>query len=59
VLRFARRAGYERITLSTYDALADARRIYQATGFTLVSEQPEHSYGHDLNAQTWARSLTG
>jgi GNAT superfamily N-acetyltransferase len=57
VLRFARRAGYERVTLSTYDVLADARRIYQAAGFTLVSEQREHSYGHDLNAQTWERSL--
>jgi DNA-binding MarR family transcriptional regulator/GNAT superfamily N-acetyltransferase len=57
VLRFARRAGYERVRLSTYDVLADARRIYQAAGFTLVSEQREHSYGHDLNAQTWARSL--
>jgi DNA-binding MarR family transcriptional regulator/GNAT superfamily N-acetyltransferase len=57
VLRFARRAGYERVTLSTYDVLADARRIYQAAGFTLVSEQREHSYGHDLTAQIWARSL--
>jgi DNA-binding MarR family transcriptional regulator/GNAT superfamily N-acetyltransferase len=57
VLRFAERAGYERVTLSTYDVLADARRIYQAAGFTLVSEHRERSYGHDLNAQTWARSL--
>src|SRR6516164_9890811 len=57
MLRFASRAGYERVTLSTYDVLADARRIYQAAGFTLVSEHREHSYGHDLNAQTWARSL--
>ena len=57
VLRFARRAGYERITLSTYDVLSSARRIYQAAGFTLVSEKREHSYGCDLNAQTWARSL--
>lgn len=59
VLRFARQAGYERVTLSTYDVLADARRIYQAAGFTLVSEQRERSYGHDLNAQTWALSLIG
>ena len=57
VLRFARRAGYERITLSTYDVLADARRIYQAAGFTLVSEAQEHSFGQELNAQDWARSL--
>jgi DNA-binding MarR family transcriptional regulator/GNAT superfamily N-acetyltransferase len=58
VLRFARRAGYQRIVLSTYDVLASARRIYQAAGFTLVSEEREHSFGHDLNAQDWARYLT-
>jgi GNAT superfamily N-acetyltransferase len=59
VLRFARQAGYERIVLSTVSVLASARRIYQRAGFTLVREQPEHSYGHDLIAEDWARSLTG
>jgi DNA-binding MarR family transcriptional regulator/GNAT superfamily N-acetyltransferase len=59
VLRFARQAGYERIVLSTVSVLASARRIYQRAGFTLVSEQPEHSYGHDLIAEDWARSLSG
>jgi len=57
VLRFARRAGYQRIVLSTYDVLVSARRIYQAAGFTLVSEERECSFGQDLNAQVWARSL--
>ncbi|HMD93918.1 MAG TPA: helix-turn-helix domain-containing GNAT family N-acetyltransferase [Trebonia sp.] len=57
VLRFARRAGYQRILLSTYDVLVSARRIYQAAGFTLVSEAREHSFGQELNAQDWARSL--
>jgi DNA-binding MarR family transcriptional regulator/GNAT superfamily N-acetyltransferase len=59
VLRFARQAGYERIVLSTVSVLASARRIYQRAGFTLVREQPEHSYGHDLIAEDWARSLSG
>ena len=59
VLRFARQAGYERIVLSTVSVLASARRIYQRAGFTLVHEQPEHSYGHDLIAEDWARSLSG
>ena len=58
VLRFARQAGYERIVLSTVSVLASARRIYQRAGFTLVHEQPEHSYGHDLIAEDWARSLS-
>lgn len=57
VLRFARRTGYRHIVLSTYDVLASARRIYQAAGFTLVSEEPEHVFGHDLGGQTWARDL--
>jgi DNA-binding MarR family transcriptional regulator/GNAT superfamily N-acetyltransferase len=59
VLRFARQAGYERIVLSTVSVLASARRIYQRAGFTLVREQPEHGYGHDLIAEDWARSLSG
>ena len=59
VLRFARQAGGERIVLSTVSVLASARRIYQRAGFTLVREQPEHSYGHDLVAEDWARSLSG
>lgn len=58
VLRFARQAGYEGIVLSTVSVLASARRIYQRAGFTLVREQPEHSYGHDLMAEDWARSLS-
>ena len=59
VLRFARQAGYEQIVLSTVSVLASARRIYQRAGFTLEREQPEHSYGHDLVGEDWARSLTG
>jgi DNA-binding MarR family transcriptional regulator/GNAT superfamily N-acetyltransferase len=59
VLRFARQAGYEQIVLSTVSVLASARRIYQRAGFTLVREQPEHSYGHDLVTEDWARSLSG
>src|SRR5215469_7061082 len=59
VLRFGRQAGYERMVLSTVSVLASARRIYQRAGFTLVREQPEHSYGHDLIAEDWARSLSG
>jgi DNA-binding MarR family transcriptional regulator/GNAT superfamily N-acetyltransferase len=59
VLRFARQAGYARIVLSTVSVLASARRIYQRAGFTLVREEPEHCYGHDLITEDWARSLSG
>ncbi|MGW8888091.1 GNAT family N-acetyltransferase [Streptomyces sp. NPDC055749] len=54
---FAREAGYQVITLWTNDVLGSARRIYQKQGFALVSEEPHHSFGHDLVAQTWQRDL--
>jgi len=57
VLRFARRAGYTRITLWTNDVLADARRIYQRAGFTLDNEARHHSFGKDLTGQNWSRDL--
>jgi DNA-binding MarR family transcriptional regulator/GNAT superfamily N-acetyltransferase len=56
-LRFARRAGYRRMVLLTYDVLADARRIYQRAGFQLAHEQKAHAYGHDLVEQEWATDL--
>ena len=52
-MRFARRAGYQRVTLWTYDVLSDARRIYQRAGFTLVSEEPEVRFGRQLVGQRW------
>jgi GNAT superfamily N-acetyltransferase len=57
VLRFARRAGYPRITLWTNDVLADARRIYERAGFTLDDESRHHSFGKDLVGQNWSRGL--
>lgn len=56
-LSFARAAGYRRATLWTYDLLVSARRIYEAVGFRLVSEEPHHSFGKELVGQTWEIAL--
>lgn len=56
-LRFARRAGYSRITLWTNDVLTVARRLYQHAGFHLDEEELHHSFGQDLVGQHWSREL--
>jgi GNAT superfamily N-acetyltransferase len=56
---FARQAGYPLMRLWTQDVLAAAVRIYQASGFRLIAEQPHHSFGADLVGQTYQAELAG
>jgi len=56
-LRFARRAGYQKMTLWTQSNLYAARHIYKQSGFQVVREQQHHSFGKDLTAETWELNL--
>ena len=56
-VRFARQAGYQKMTLWTQSNLHAARHIYKQSGFQVVREQQHHSFGKDLTAETWELNL--
>ena len=53
----ARSAGYTRIRLWTNSVLSAARHLYQRAGYRLVASEPHHSFGHDLEGETWELEL--
>jgi DNA-binding MarR family transcriptional regulator/N-acetylglutamate synthase-like GNAT family acetyltransferase len=52
-VKFARQAGYRKITLWTHSQLHAARHLYREAGFQLVHKQSVHSFGLDLVDETW------
>ena len=56
-LRFARRAGYESMTLWNQSGQEAARRLYERAGFCLRREEPHQAWGRELTSQWWERAL--
>jgi DNA-binding MarR family transcriptional regulator/GNAT superfamily N-acetyltransferase len=57
-VRFARQAGYRKITLWTQSELLAARRLYKKAGFVLSARKPHDSFGRKgLVAETWDLSI--
>jgi DNA-binding MarR family transcriptional regulator/N-acetylglutamate synthase-like GNAT family acetyltransferase len=56
-LRFAKQVGYAKMILWTNSVLLNARRIYEAAGFTLSEEVEHANFGPKLVGQTWERTL--
>jgi DNA-binding MarR family transcriptional regulator/GNAT superfamily N-acetyltransferase len=52
-IRFARQAGYRKITLWTQSNLTAARHIYSKAGFRIVKRERNESFGHTLVSETW------
>jgi N-acetylglutamate synthase-like GNAT family acetyltransferase len=57
-IAFSRQAGYRKIVLWTQSELLVARRIYEQRGFRRIAEEPHHSFGRDLVAETWELRLS-
>jgi GNAT superfamily N-acetyltransferase len=56
-IRFARAAGYHKLTLWTQSELDAARQLYTRAGFQRVGEHKHESFGKRLVAETWELSL--
>ncbi|HEY6256443.1 MAG TPA: bifunctional helix-turn-helix transcriptional regulator/GNAT family N-acetyltransferase, partial [Xanthobacteraceae bacterium] len=56
-IRFARRAGYEKITLWTHSVLTAARHIYERAGFKLVRTERHRSWGRPVVSEHWDLEL--
>ena len=52
-IRFARQAGYRKITLWTQSILDAARSIYRKAGFRVVKRERHQSFGKQLIGETW------
>jgi DNA-binding MarR family transcriptional regulator/GNAT superfamily N-acetyltransferase len=56
-LRFARRAGYKKVTLWTHSVLTAARHIYEKAGFRLMRSERHKDWGPPVVSEHWDLEL--
>jgi DNA-binding MarR family transcriptional regulator/GNAT superfamily N-acetyltransferase len=56
-VKFARRAGYKKITLWTHSVLTAARHVYQQAGFKLTGTQKHRSWSKPVVSEFWDLEL--
>jgi len=56
-VRFARSAGYRKMTLWTHSVLTGARHIYQSAGFALMRSEEHQSWGQPVVSEHWDLEL--
>ena len=56
-VRFARAAGYRKMTLWTHSVLTAARHIYQKAGFTLMRSEEHQDWGQPVVSEHWDLEL--
>ena len=56
-VRFARDAGYRKMTLWTHSVLTAARHIYQQAGFKLMRSEQHESWGRPVVSEHWDLEL--
>jgi DNA-binding MarR family transcriptional regulator/N-acetylglutamate synthase-like GNAT family acetyltransferase len=56
-IRFARHAGYQKITLWTHSVLTAARHIYEKAGFKLMRTERHRSWGRPVVSEHWDLQL--
>ncbi|MFP3568625.1 GNAT family N-acetyltransferase [Paraburkholderia sp. SIMBA_030] len=56
-VRFARRAGYSKLTLTTASTLKEPQRLCERAGFQLAGTSAERRFGKDLTIERWELAL--
>jgi GNAT superfamily N-acetyltransferase len=56
-IKFARAAGYRKITLWTHSLLTAARHVYKQAGFKLMRSEDHKSWGKPVTSEHWDMEL--